>query len=264
MGLSNAESPSLIVSIRDDGIAILELNRPKKRNALCQALIDDLTAALRQIDRNPTILAAILTSSGPFCAGADLTELAKLTTAEATRVGWLKDLDEAFSSFRKPILAAVRGFALGGGFELALMCDMVYATADARFGFPEITLGTIPGAGGTQRLTKTVGKQKAMELILTGATTSATDMERLGVVNRAVPNGEDVLEVATSMARTIASFSAPAIGLAKQAVLAAETTTLKAGLEIERALYYSSFSLEDCREGVAAFKEKRKANVQHR
>lgn len=181
-----------------------------------------------------------------------------------TCVGWLKDLNEAFSSFRKPILAAVRGFALGGGFELALMCDMVYATADARFGFPEITLGTIPGAGGTQRLTKTIGKQKAMELILTGATTSATEMERLGVVNRAVPNGEDVLEVATAMARTIASFSAPAIGLAKQAVLAAETTTLKAGLEIERALYYSSFSLEDCREGVAAFKEKRKASVQHR
>ncbi|EMD89491.1 hypothetical protein COCC4DRAFT_152403 [Bipolaris maydis ATCC 48331] len=274
MSLPIAESPSLIVSIKDDGIAILELNRPKKRNALCQALMDELIAALGQIDRNPTIFAAVLTSSGPFCAGADLTELAKLTTAEATRVGWLKDLNEAFSSFRKPILAAVRGFAvswlsptslnkhaddpyqLGGGFELALMCDMVYATADARFGFPEITLGTIPGAGGTQRLTKTIGKQKAMELILTGATTSATEMERLGVVNRVVPNEQDVLEVATAVARTIASFSAPAISLAKQAVLA--------GLEIERALYYSSFSLEDCREGVAAFKEKRKATVQHR
>ncbi|KAJ6265180.1 ClpP/crotonase-like domain-containing protein [Bipolaris maydis] len=255
MSLPIAESPSLIVSIKDDGIAILELNRPKKRNALCQALMDELIAALGQIDRNPTIFAAVLTSSGPFCAGADLTELAKLTTAEATRVGWLKDLNEAFSSFRKPILAAVRGF-LGGGFELALMCDMVYATADARFGFPEITLGTIPGAGGTQRLTKTIGKQKAMELILTGATTSATEMERLGVVNRVVPNEQDVLEVATAVARTIASFSAPAISLAKQAVLA--------GLEIERALYYSSFSLEDCREGVAAFKEKRKATVQHR
>ncbi|EOA92097.1 hypothetical protein ACJQWK_04265 [Exserohilum turcicum] len=264
MSLQTAEQPNLIVSTTDDGIAILEMNRPRKRNALSQAFIDELTAALRHIDRTPTTFAVILTSSGPFSAGADLTELGALTTAEATRVGWLKDLDDAFSSFRKPILAAVRGFALGGGFELALMCDMIYASADARFGFPEITLGTLPGAGGTQRLTKTIGKQKAMELILTGTTTSATEMERLGVVNRVASSEEDVLEVAKTVARSIASFSAPAIGLAKQAVLAAETTTLKAGLEIERALYYSSFSLEDCREGVTAFKEKRKANVQHR
>ncbi|RMZ74525.1 enoyl- hydratase [Pyrenophora seminiperda CCB06] len=296
MSLESAESPSLAVTFRDEGIAILEMNRPRKRNALSQAFIDELIAALRQLDRSPTIFAVILTSSGPFCdvagglqrltdqlAGADLTELAALTTAEATRLGWLKDLNDAFSGFRKPILAAVRGFAvslmckmlqrkhntdstykLGGGFELALMCDIIFASADARFGFPEITLGTIPGAGGTQRLTKTIGKQKAMELILTGAPTSAAEMERLGVVNRVASIEEDVLEVATKMALTIASFSAPAIGLAKQAVLAAETTTLGAGLEIERALYYSSFSLEDCREGVAAFKEKRKAGVQHR
>ncbi|USP74105.1 hypothetical protein yc1106_01379 [Curvularia clavata] len=281
MSLTTTEQPNLVVSVKDGGVAILELNRPRKRNALSQALIDDLIAALHQIDRNPTIFAAILTSSGPFSAGADLNELAKLTTAEATRLGWLKDLNDAFSSFRKPILAAVRGFALGGGFELALMCDMIFATTDAQFGFPEITLGTIPGAGGTQRqgdirfwsypglaltscrLTKAVGKQKAMELILTGASTSASEMERLGVVNRAVSSEEDVLEVAMKMARAVASFSAPAVGLAKQAVLAAETTTLKTGLEIERALYYSSFSLEDCREGVAAFREKRKAKFQH-
>ncbi|EDU45663.1 CaiD Enoyl-CoA hydratase carnithine racemase [Pyrenophora tritici-repentis] len=264
MSLQTVELPSVGISIKNEGIAILELNRPRKRNALSQALIDELVTALRQFDHDPIVFAVILTSSGPFSAGADLNELATLTTAEATRLGWLKDLNDAFSSFRKPVLAAVRGFALGGGFELALMCDMIFASADAQFGFPEITLGTIPGAGGTQRLTKTVGKQKAMELILTGATTSAAEMERLGVVNRVVSSEEDVLEVATRTARTIASFSAPAIGLAKQAILAAETTTLGAGLEIERALYYSSFSLEDCREGVSAFREKRKACVQHR
>ncbi|KAK1914938.1 hypothetical protein P3342_011866 [Pyrenophora teres f. teres] len=264
MSLQTAELPSVGTSIKDEGIAILELNRPRKRNALSQALIDELVTALRQFDRDPAVFAVILTSSGPFSAGADLNELATLTTAEATRLGWLKDLNDAFSSFRKPVLAAVRGFALGGGFELALMCDMIFASADAQFGFPEITLGTIPGAGGTQRLTKTVGKQKAMELILTGATTSAAEMQRLGVVNRVASSEEDVLEVATRTARTIASFSAPAIGLAKQAILAAETTTLGAGLEIERALYYSSFSLEDCREGVSAFREKRKAGFQHR
>ncbi|KAA8622771.1 Enoyl-CoA hydratase/isomerase [Pyrenophora tritici-repentis] len=234
MSLQTVELPSVGISIKNEGIAILELNRPRKRNALSQALIDELVTALRQFDHDPIVFAVILTSSGPFSAGADLNELATLTTAEATRLGWLKDLNDAFSSFRKPVLAAVRGFALGGGFELALMCDMIFASADAQFGFPEITLGTIPGAGGTQRLTKTVGKQKAMELILTGATTSAAEMERLGVVNRVVSSEEDVLEVATRTARTIASFSAPAIGLAKQAILAAETTTLGAGLEIER------------------------------
>ncbi|KAI1515124.1 Enoyl-CoA hydratase/isomerase [Pyrenophora tritici-repentis] len=233
MSLQTVELPSVGISIKNEGIAILELNRPRKRNALSQALIDELVTALRQFDHDPIVFAVILTSSGPFSAGADLNELATLTTAEATRLGWLKDLNDAFSSFRKPVLAAVRGFALGGGFELALMCDMIFASADAQFGFPEITLGTIPGAGGTQRLTKTVGKQKAMELILTGATTSAAEMERLGVVNRVVSSEEDVLEVATRTARTIASFSAPAIGLAKQAILAAETTTLGAGLEIE-------------------------------
>ncbi|QRC93763.1 enoyl-CoA hydratase [Parastagonospora nodorum SN15] len=259
------ESPSLIVSIKPNGVAILELNRPSKRNALSQALIDELTGALGQLDRSPTTFVVILTSSGPFSAGADLSEMATLTTAEATRIGWLKDLDEAMSSFRKPVLAAVRGFAYGGGFELALMCDMIFASADARFGFPEVTLGTIPGAGGTQRLTKTVGKQKAMELILTGVPATAAEMERLGVVNRVVQGDGDILmDVTMKTAQTIASFSAPAIGLAKQAVLAAETTTLRAGLEIERALYYSSFSLADCRDGILAFKDKRKACVQHR
>ncbi|KAL5114770.1 hypothetical protein ACEQ8H_007332 [Pleosporales sp. CAS-2024a] len=258
------QSPSLIVSVQE-GVAFLQLNRPSKRNALSQALINELGEALAQLERSPTIFVVVLTSNGPFSAGADLSQMVKLTTAEAIRVGWLKDLEDAMSSFPKPILAAVKGFAYGGGFELALMCDMIFASADARFGFPEVTLGTIPGAGGTQRLTKTVGKQKAMELILTGKPTTAAEMERLGVVNRIVRGGDDaLLEEVKAVAQTIASRSAPALRLAKQAVLAAETTTLRAGLELERALYYSSFSLADCQDAILAFQDKRKAHVQHR
>lgn len=258
--------PTLIVSIREAGVAVVELNRPKKRNALSQDLIDELTGALSQLQRSPTVRAVVLSSSGtsPFCAGADIRELAGISTAEAYRTGWLKDLEDAFSSFRKPILAAVRGFAFGGGFEVALMCDMIFASASAKFGFPEVQLGTIPGLGGTQRLTKTVGKQKAMEMILTGTPATAVEMERLGVVNRATTPEQDVLEEALKVARTIASLPAPAICMAKQAVSAAEATTLKAGLEIEHALYYSSFSLADCREGIAAFLQKRPASFQHR
>ncbi|KAF2854715.1 ClpP/crotonase [Plenodomus tracheiphilus IPT5] len=258
-------APSLVVSCKEAGVAVVVLNRPEKRNALSQGLIDELTGALRKLNDCPTVRAVVLSGSGafPFCAGADLSELAKLTTAEATRIGWLKDLELAFSSFRKPIIAAVRKYAYGGGFELALMCDMIFASADAQFGFPEIKLGTIPGMGGTQRLTKSIGKHKAMEMILTGASTTASEMERLGVVNRVVLPTQDVFDEALQVAQTIASLSAPAIGMAKQAIEAAESTTLNTGLEIERALYYSSFSLADCREGIAAFLEKRPASFQH-
>ncbi|KAH7402163.1 ClpP/crotonase-like domain-containing protein [Phaeosphaeria sp. MPI-PUGE-AT-0046c] len=264
MDVQNSKSPNLIISTKDGGVAVVELNRPQKRNALSQALINELVGVLSHLEHDATVSTVVITSSGPFSAGADLVELAALTTVEAHRISWLKDLDTAVSNFRKPLLAAVRGFAFGGGFELALMCDMIFASADARFGFPEIKLGTIPGAGGTQRLTKTIGKQKAMELILTGAPAAAAKMERWGIVNRVMMPDEDVLEETLKVARTVASFSTPAVGLAKQAVLAAETTTLGAGLEIERALYYSSFSLADCCEGVAAFIEKRPASVQNR
>ncbi|CAO2649037.1 Nn.00g099860.m01.CDS01 [Neocucurbitaria sp. VM-36] len=266
MSMEAYKPPTLIVTIKEAGVAVVELNRPQKRNALSQDLIDELTGALSQLHRSPTVRAVILSSSGtsPFCAGADLSELARISTAEAYRIGWLKDLEDAFSSFRKPVIAAVRGFAFGGGFELALMCDMIFASGDAQFGFPEIKLGTIPGVGGTQRLTKTIGKHKAMEMIMTGMPTAASEMERLGVVNRVMTSEQDVFEEALKVAQTIASFSAPAVGLAKQAIAAAEATTLDAGLEIERALYYSSFSLADCREGIAAFLEKRPASFQHR
>ncbi|KAF9692308.1 hypothetical protein EKO04_009614 [Ascochyta lentis] len=254
MGLSD-----LVVTKKEGKVAVLELDRPKKRNALSQNLINELMETMSQLGQDPTVRAVVITGSGkgPFCAGADLGELAKISTAEAFRTGWLKDLNDSLDSFRKPVIAAVRGFAFGGGFELALLCDMIFASANAKFGFPEITLGTIPGMGGTQRLTKTIGKQKALELVLTGLPVTANELERRGVVNRVVSADEDVLREALLVAQIIAARSAPALRLAKHAVKAAETTALAAGLEIERSSYYGSFSSLDCQEGIAGFLEKR-------
>ncbi|KAF2255208.1 enoyl-CoA hydratase [Trematosphaeria pertusa] len=220
------------------------------------------TVMLSIREADTTVRTIVLTSVGlsPFCAGADLNELAKMATAGSYRTGWLKDVETSFSTFRKPIVAAVRGFAFAGGFEIALM----ESSADARFAFPEIKLGTIPGAGGTQRLTQALGKHKAMELILTGTSMTATELERYGIVNRVVSVEQDVVDEALKMAETVAAFSAPAIGLAKQAIRAAEATALNAGLEMERALYYSAFSLADFGEGVAAFLQKRPAAFEHR
>ncbi|KAF2445307.1 ClpP/crotonase [Karstenula rhodostoma CBS 690.94] len=263
---ANKDTEVLVVSSKQEaGVAVVELNRAIKRNALSQNLINELLQSLHRLDQDVEVRAIVLTSTGqsPFCAGADIQELAKISTAEAYRIGWLKDLEEGFSKLRTPVIAAVRGYAFGGGFEIALMCDMLYASANARFGFPEIKLGTIPGAGGTQRLAKAVGKQKAMEFILTGEPVTSADMERYGIVNKAVPTEQDVVTEAIKIATRIASFSAPAIGLAKQAIKTAETTTLDAGLELERALYYSSFSLADCKEGIAAFLEKRPPGFVH-
>ncbi|KAG9197294.1 hypothetical protein G6514_001892 [Epicoccum nigrum] len=250
-----------ILTSKDGNVAVVELSRLKKRNALSQGLIDEVIKVLSQLDQDPAVRAVVLTGSqqGPFCAGADLAELATISTTEAFQRGWLKDLNDALEGFRKPIIAAVRGFAFGGGFELALLCDMIFASTDAKFGFPEISLGTIPGMGGTQRLTKTVGKQKALEMILTGLPVTAQEMEQRGVVNRVVPPDQDVLEESLKTARLIAARSAPALRLAKHAVKTAETTVLNAGLEIERASYYGSFSFPDCQEGISGFLEKRPA-----
>ncbi|KAF2015835.1 enoyl-CoA hydratase [Aaosphaeria arxii CBS 175.79] len=256
----------ILVSTSPTGVALVQLNRPSKRNALSQDLIDELTGALHQLNRDPNVRSVVLTSveGSPFCAGADLKDLARLSTAEAFRIGWLKDAEDAFSSFRKPLVAAVDGFAFGGGFEIALLCDIIFASADARFGFPEIKLGTIPGLGGTQRLTRALGKHKVSELVLTGSAITASELCRCGVVNKVCSAEEKVVDEASKLAEQIASFSSPAVSLAKQAVKAAEATTLDAGLDIERALYYSSFSLADCAEGVAAFLEKRAPTFQHK
>jgi enoyl-CoA hydratase len=195
-----------------------------------------------------------------------------ISTAEAHKIEYLKDLNDAVTSMRKPIIAAVTGFALGGGFELAMMCDSIYAAEDGKFGLPELTVGTIPGAGGTQRLTRILGKQKAMDMILTSATITGKEPHNFGLVAQVFPL-DTLLASTLAAAHKIASRSAPVVKLAKQAILngtsltnplssqlltfAAEETHLDAGLKLERSLYYSSFALEDMTEGMTAFVGKR-------
>ncbi|KAG9230507.1 enoyl-CoA hydratase [Amylocarpus encephaloides] len=253
--------PSLVrVEVDAAGIALVKINRPEKRNALSQKLIDTLIDAMAMVERDVKVRVVVLTGSrttGPFSAGADLGELLHISTTQAYATQYLADLNKSIISMRKPIICAVAGFALGGGFELAMMCDIIYAASDAKFGLPELTVGTIPGAGGTQRLTRVVGKQKAMDMILTSKTMTGSELEAIGLVARSFPLDE-VLEEAMKSAGLIALRSVPVVGLAKEAILSAEQTTLDAGLKLERSLYYGSFALEDRTEGMAAFVEKRR------
>ncbi|KAK7995811.1 hypothetical protein PG991_015278 [Apiospora marii] len=263
------------VSANDQGVAILQLDRPAKRNAFSQAMIDAIVVALRELDRMPEVRAVVIAGlpEGPFCvrqliggfttAGMDIKELVAITTASAYRRAFLKDLTDAFAGFSKPTIAAVVGAALGGGCEISLACDMIYAAEDALFGLPEMKIGTIPGAGGTQRLARALGKHKAMEFILTGEPASGAEFERLGMVTRTFPK-EQVLEESLKLATKIASLSGPVAQIAKQAVLTAESTTLEQGMVHEKALYYSTFDVYDCHEGQRAFLEKRKPNFEHR
>ncbi|POS80533.1 enoyl-CoA hydratase/isomerase [Diaporthe helianthi] len=280
----------LKVLVDDDGVAVVQLNRPQKRNAFTQAMIDSMVAALADLDARKDIRALVVTGSpggGPFCgkaAGMDLKELIQISTADAHRRAFLKDLTDAFARFSKPSVAAVTGFAvsttcmksalptkldnltgeqLGGGCELALACDIIYAEEDAKFGLPEITIGTIPGAGGTQRFARALGKYRAMELILTGDSVPATELQRLGLVNKVFPK-DHVQEEAIKVARRIAALSAAVVASAKQAVLTAENSHLEAGMAHEKALYYATFSTHDCKEGLSAFLEKRAPRFEHR
>ncbi|KAF8849267.1 ClpP/crotonase [Acephala macrosclerotiorum] len=242
------------VTIDSKGVAVVNINRPEKRNALSQKTIDCLVRAIAMVERDDKVRVVVLT--GSRTTGADLTELQHLTTTEAHKIQYLKVLSSAITTMRKPILASVAGFALGGGFELAMMCDILYAADDAKFGLPELSVGTIPGAGGTQRLARIVGKQKAMDMILTSSTVSGKELERLGLVARAFPLNRLYSETIDA-AHKIASKSAPVVQLAKQAILNSEETHMEAGVKLERSLYYSSFSLEDRTEGMRAFVEKR-------
>ncbi|KAF4957599.1 hypothetical protein FSARC_11238, partial [Fusarium sarcochroum] len=202
------------------GVGLIQFNRPAKRNAFAQKTIDELVVTLTYLDSADTVRAVVVSGGpdGPFCAGMDLNELVTLSTSRAHQISFLKDLTDALARFSKPIIAAVVGFALGGGFEIALACDIIYAAEDAKFGLPEVKIGTIPGAGGTQRLARALGKHKAMEFILTGESASGTEFERLGLVSKVFPKS-DVLPAATKLAEKIASLSAPVIRIAKQAVL---------------------------------------------
>jgi enoyl-CoA hydratase len=252
-----------ILTARDGRVGIVTLNRPKELNALRMQLIDELATALEEFDRDEEIRCIVITGAGEkaFAAGADIKEMAD-KSAIAMMMGsfehWLR-----IKRIHKPMIAAVGGYALGGGCELALLCDMIVASENARFGQPEILIGVIPGAGGTQRLARTLGKYRTMEMVLTGAQVSAQEMAAHGLVNRVVPQGEHLNE-AIKLAQEVAERPPVAVRLGKDAVLAAFETSLEEGLAIERKNFFLLFATEDMREGMQAFIEKRKADFKGR
>jgi enoyl-CoA hydratase len=245
-------------------VGIVTLNRPKALNALCAALIVDLGQALDAFEADPAIGCIVLTGSEKaFAAGADIKEMAPQSYMSVYLSDFITKGWERVTTCRKPIIAAVAGFALGGGCEMAMMCDTIIAADTAKFGQPEITLGIIPGAGGTQRLTRFIGKAKAMDLILTGRMMDAAEAERAGLVSRVVP-ADRLMSEALAVAERIASLSAPSVMMAKEAVNRAYETTLQEGVRFERRLFHSLFATEDQKEGMAAFIEKRKPNFKNR
>lgn len=244
-------------------VGIVTLNRPKALNALNGQLIDEMNAALDRFDQDDGIRCIILTGSEKaFAAGADIREMKDFSAFEARKADFLKSWDH-FATIRKPVIAAVSGFCLGGGFEFALASDFIIAADTAKFALPEVTLGIFPGGGGTQRLTRLVGKAKAMEMILTGRMMDAVEAERLGLVAKVV--AADVLMAeAVATAERIAMFSAPVTQAIKQLVREAFETPLSEGLALERSSFYGCFDLADQKEGMAAFLEKRKAGFVHK
>ena len=255
---------NILVETRDDGVGLITLNRPQALNALCAALIDDLERALDALEADDAIGCIVLTGSEKaFAAGADIKEMQNKTFMEVYQEDFITRGWERLSKTRKPVIAAVAGFALGGGCEIAMMCDMIIAADSARFGQPEITIGTIPGSGGTQRLARFLGKSKAMDLCLTGRMMDAEEAERAGLVARVVPAAE-LLDEAMKAAGKIASLSRPAVMMAKEAVNRAYETTLAEGVKFERRLFHSTFASEDQKEGMSAFVEKRQPAWKHR
>src|SRR5208337_2396814 len=244
-------------------VGLIRLNRPQALNALSSPLIEDLNAALEAFEADPVIGAIVLTGSEKaFAAGADIKEMEDKSFAEAF-LGDFISRWENVSKTRKPVIAAVAGFALGGGCEVAMMCDFILAADTARFGQPEIKLGVMPGAGGTQRLTRAVGKAKAMEMVLTGRLIDATEAERCGLVSRVVPVAE-LLDEALKVAERIASMGRVAVLAGKEAVNRSYETTLAEGVHFERRLFHALFATEDQKEGMAAFAEKRQPNFKNK
>jgi enoyl-CoA hydratase len=244
-------------------VGLITLNRPKALNALNSQMIAELNQALAAFEADPEIAVLVLTGSErAFAAGADVKEMEALDFMAAYQSDFIGSWQEV-ARVRKPIIAAVAGYALGGGCELAMMCDIIIAAESAKFGQPEINLGTIPGAGGTQRLTRAVGKAKAMEMVLTGRMMDAEEAERASLVARVVPT-TDLLDEALKLAETIAEKSQPMVALAKEAVNVAYETTLAEGIRFERRVFYATFASEDRREGMQAFVEKRTPNFNNR
>ena len=243
---------------RADGVALVRMNRPEALNALNSTLLSELAALLDDLEADEAIGCVVLTGSErAFAAGADIKEMSSKTYADMFKEDFFTAPARRLERFRKPVIAAVAGFALGGGCELAMMCDFIIAADTAKFGQPEINLGVAPGIGGTQRLTRFVGKSKAMDMILTGRMMDAVEAERGGLVSRVVP-AATLIEEVMAAAKKIAAQSPLAVMMNKELVNAAYETTLTQGVALERRLFHSLFAFEDQKEGMAAFVEKRK------
>ena len=243
----------------EDGVGLITLNRPKALNALNNELLRELIEVLEGWDRGMEVRCIVITGSErAFAAGADIKEMAPQSYMDMYKANFFADANDRISAIRKPIIAAVAGYALGGGCELAMLCDFIIAADTAKFGQPEINLGVMPGIGGTQRLTRYVGKSKAMEMCLTGRNMDAAEAERSGLVSRVVPASELVAE-AMKVARTIAERSVPIAMMTKETVNRAYETTLSEGVRFERRVFHAMFATHDQKEGMAAFSEKRKA-----
>ncbi|MFJ4095926.1 enoyl-CoA hydratase [Kitasatospora sp. NPDC089913] len=248
---------------RHDRVGLITLDRPKALNALNTRLMNEVVEAAREFDRDRTVGAVVVTGSDrAFAAGADIKEMQSLEFVDAYLGDWFAAWD-GFGALRKPVVAAVAGYALGGGCELAMLCDVLIAADTAKFGQPEIKLGVIPGIGGSQRLTRAIGKAKAMELCLTGRTMDAEEAERAGLVSRIVP-ADRLLDEALATAAAIAAMSAPAAIMMKESVNRAFETTLAEGVRFERRLFHATFATADQKEGMTAFAEKRPAEFGHR
>ena len=253
----------LILTRTEGRVAIITLHRPKQLNALNDQLMTELGSALKAYDQDDSIGCIILTGSEKaFAAGADLGAMASYSFADAYKGDFITRNWEQIRSVRKPVIAAVSGFALGGGCELAMMCDFIIAADNARFGQPEIKLGIIPGAGGTQRLPRAVGKAKAMDLVLTGRMMDAAEAERAGLVSRVVPL-EKMMEEALGAALMMCEYSQIAVMAAKESVNRAFESSLTEGVTSERRLFHALFATDDQKEGMAAFVDKRKAQFTH-
>lgn len=249
---------------KKQAVGIITFNRPKAMNALSRALFAELTEALDELESDDAIAAIIITGDDrAFAAGADIGEMSESTYQQMLANESLSGQWDRIALCRKPVIAAVAGYALGGGCELAMSCDFIIAADNAKFGQPEVTIGTMPGIGGTQRLTRLVGKAKAMDMCLTGRMMDVQEAERAGLVSRIEPL-DKYFEVALDAAKQIASFSRPVVKLVKEAVDAALETTLSQGMKTERRLFHSTFAFEDQKEGMKAFLEKRKPEFKNR
>jgi enoyl-CoA hydratase/carnithine racemase len=248
----------------NEGVTLIRLNRPQALNALNGQLMDEMTTALAAAEADEAVRCIVITGSErAFAAGADIKEMASKSYADVYKEDFITRNWEAVTRCRKPVIAAVAGFALGGGCELAMMCDFIIAADTAKFGQPEINLGVVPGAGGTQRLPRYVGKAKAMDMVLTARRMDAAEAERAGLVSRVVP-AADLIPTALEAAKAIAALSPLSVMMAKELVNAAYETPLNQGVKIERRLFHSLFAFEDQTEGMAAFVEKRKPDFKSR